>query len=229
MRVGWLSATDEQVPAGDGWLSPDERRVQAGLRFEPRRHAWRLGRWVAKQAVAAELGVRSELVSVHAASDGAPEPFVAGERAPLTLSISHRAGRGLAVVGPAEVPVGADLELIEPRSPGFVADWFATAEQDAIRKAPSSDRVRLVCLHWAAKEAASKVVRQGLRLDLRRVVVALPESTRHDGWCPWRATMPAGVATAPASIEGWWRRDGELLVTVATMIPCGPPRAIGRP
>jgi 4'-phosphopantetheinyl transferase len=229
MRAAWLRTTDREVPDGDSWLSPDERDVQAGLRFAPRRDAWRLGRWVAKRAVAVELDVRPELVSVHAAADGAPEPFVDGRRVPLTLSISHRAGHGLAVVGPAEVPVGADLELIEPRSPGFVADWLAAPEQAAVRVAPSHERARLVCLHWSAKEASSKVIRQGLRVDLRAVVVAFPTSDPADGWQPWRATMPADVVLTPSSIQGWWRHDGGLLITVAAMVPSGPPRAITGP
>lgn len=40
------------------------------------------------------------------------------------MSLSHRAGRALAAVGDAGAALGADLELVEPRSALRVADFF---------------------------------------------------------------------------------------------------------
>src|SRR5207247_2585575 len=96
---------------------------------------WRLGRWTAKAAVAAVLGVRAEEVEIVAAPDGAPEAWVGGEPAGVSISLSHRGGRGLAVVVTPPAIVGCDLELVEPRSSAFVADWLAPSEQELVATA----------------------------------------------------------------------------------------------
>ena len=57
---GWLTTSAPEVPPGDAWLSARERAVLAGLRLAKRRDDWRLGRWTAKTAVAAWLGVDAE-------------------------------------------------------------------------------------------------------------------------------------------------------------------------
>ena len=79
--VGWLTRWLADVPADDGWLSPGEREVLAGLRVEKRRRDWRLGRFAAKTAAARWLGVPISRVEIVAAPDGAPEARLDGEAA----------------------------------------------------------------------------------------------------------------------------------------------------
>jgi hypothetical protein len=121
--VGWLTRWLADVPPDDGWLSPGEREVLAGLRVEKRRSDWRLGRFTAKTAVARWLGVPISHVEIVAAADGAPEARLDGGAAPVSPSLSHHAERALVVVGDAATSLGCDLELIEPRSRAFVSDW----------------------------------------------------------------------------------------------------------
>ncbi len=68
-------------------------------------------------------------IDIRAAADGAPEVFFPGGPAPYSVSIAHSGGRALAVVGPAGVAFGADLETIEPRSAAFLEDYFLADEQ----------------------------------------------------------------------------------------------------
>ena len=100
---GWLTRSQADVPTDDGWLGAREVEVLAGLRFEKRRADWRLGRFASKAAVAIWLGVPPGRVEVAAAPDGAPEAWLDGRRGPASLSLSHRAGRALAVVGEADI------------------------------------------------------------------------------------------------------------------------------
>ena len=131
--------------------------MQARLVVPKRRADWRLGRWTAKVALSVALHVEPSLVSILAAEDGAPEVFVGGLRQAISLSISHRAGVGLAAVG-RDVVVGGDLELIEPRSPAFVSEWFGAREQESIAAARDTQRHHeLTCLLWSVKEASAKV------------------------------------------------------------------------
>jgi len=220
---GWLTRSIADVPADDGWLGPAEREVLARLRFERRRLDWRLGRFTAKAAVAAWLGVPAAGVEIAAASDGAPEARVGDDPAPVSLSLSHRGGRALAVVGEAGIAMGCDLELIEPRSRAFVADWLAPAEQALVADACASDRDLLTNLLWTAKEAAAKARREGLRLDPRHAV-ATPTGigSTTPGWRRLEVVWSDGGGCA----AGWWRGEPGWVMAIAGEPAPGVPRAL---
>ena len=94
---GWLSQLSADVPAGDEWLGDNERLMLARLHVAPRRASWRLGRWTAKAALAVWLGVPPSRVEVLAAPDGAPQVCLNEAPVAVSLSLSHRGGRALAV------------------------------------------------------------------------------------------------------------------------------------
>jgi 4'-phosphopantetheinyl transferase len=206
--TGWLVASERQVPATNGWLSASERAVLAGLRFEARRRDWRLGRWVAKCALAEILGATAP-VEVRAATDGAPEAVLDGEPAPVGISISHRAGLAACLVfGPA-VAAGCDLELVEPRTAALASDYFTLAEQAWLTRADPAGRDLAVALVWSAKESALKALRQGLRLDTRDVEVT-PDLDAAEV-AGWRAFT---VRYGRRRFDGHWRLLGSYLLTV---------------
>jgi 4'-phosphopantetheinyl transferase len=209
---GWLSRCVADVPASDDWLGAAERRVLAGLRMERRRRDWRLGRFTAKAAVGEWLSLPAERVEILAARDGAPEAWIGSERAPVSVSISHRAGRSLVVVAPAPDVVGCDLELVEARSGAFVREWLAPAEQGLLAAYGEANRARLANLSWAAKEAVAKVLREGLRLDVRHAVVAPADAGGPDG--PWRA-LRVDWRDGGGTIAGWWRAEPGWVMAVA--------------
>jgi 4'-phosphopantetheinyl transferase len=210
--VSWLIRSHADLPAGDAWLTARERRTAAGLRVRRRRRDWRLGRFTAKAAVAACLSVAPERVEILPAPDGAPEAWVDGERAPVSVSISHRAGRALAVVAQAPDVVGCDLERVEPRSGAFVREWLSPAEHGLLAAHADTERARLANLVWTAKEAAAKVRREGLRLDVRHAVVAPADAGADDG--AWRALrVDWGDGRAPTA--GWWRTEPGWVMTIA--------------
>ena len=128
---------------------------------------------------------------------GRPRSWVSGERAAVSLSLSHRAGRALAVVAAAPTIVGCDLELVEPRSGAFIREWLAAPEQALVAGLAGVARDRIVNGLWTAKEAVAKVRREGLRLDVRHAVVDVPPPG--PGWRALRVQF-GGRSTA-----GWWR------------------------
>jgi 4'-phosphopantetheinyl transferase len=208
----WLTRSLTDVPRGDAWLSPRERRAAARLRVARRRSDWLLGRFTAKAAVGAFLSIAPERVEILAAPDGAPEAWIDGERASLSVSLSHRGGRALAVVAQAPDVVGCDLERIEPRSGAFTREWLAPAEQGLLAAHAASERGLLANLVWAAKEAGAKVRREGLRLDVRRAVVApSPVGGEGDEWRELTVTWPDGRAPT----AGWWRTEPGWVMTIA--------------
>ncbi len=220
---GWLTQSLADVPDGEEWLGEDERRVLAGLRVERRRADWRLGRWTAKAAVGAWLEVPPARVQILGAPDGAPEALLDGARVPLSVSISHRGGRALAAVIAAPCLVGCDLEVIEARSAAFIREWFAASEQRLMADCAPAERALLANLIWTAKEAAAKVRRAGLRLDVRQAVVRTSDAGGPD-MAGWRAVR-IDWCDAP-STSGWWHAEPGWVMTIAGAPAPASPRVL---
>jgi len=214
-----LLADEADVPAGDGWLTAGEQAILDQLRVPARRRDWRLGRWVAKHAVAAVVG-DSAPIEVHAAEDGAPEVLIAGLPAPVNISISHRAGVGACLVASRDITVGCDLELVEPRDRALARHFFTPSEVELVDRVTPEDHDLVVALVWSAKESALKALRQGLRLDAREVEVMLdPDGGAASDWRSLAVRCSAGV------FGGWWRVTGRRHVLTVVTHPASVPPA----
>jgi len=95
----------------------------------------------------------------------------------LSLSISHSRDTSMCAVMDADAGVvGADLEWIEHREPGFVAQFFTPDEMALVEACGPDFRDTLITAIWSGKEAVLKALRMGLRADTRSVsVVPRPE------------------------------------------------------
>jgi 4'-phosphopantetheinyl transferase len=195
------------------------------MRFAKRRDEWRLGRWTAKRAVAARMGVAAgpeglATIEVRPAPSGAPEVLVAHQAANVILSLSHRSGIAICVVAPPLGKIGCDLEMVEPRSDAFVEDYFTKEEQALVAAAPLEERPLIVTVLWSAKESALKALREGLRLSTRSVTVELDAAPPVQGWSPLCVHYIDG-----SDFHGWWRcADGVVRTVVANpalMLPVG--------
>jgi 4'-phosphopantetheinyl transferase superfamily protein len=136
--------------------------------------------------------------------------------------------------------LSSDLEIIEPRSDAFAADYFTAEEQALVAQACAPDRLRLLALIWSGKESALKALREGLRLDTRCVIVTPVDALRRGAEDPeahleapvlsfqplcspdtWR---PMHVRYAGGQIfHGWWQHSGNLLRTLVAAPPTPPP------
>ena len=230
MAVRWLARGIHEVPDSTDWLSPAEAARLATLRFPKRRTETRLARWAAKHAIARVLDVADDagnlaLIEIRAAETGAPAAFLGGEPVPVAVSMTDRADWAVCVVGPADLALGCDLELVEPRSDAFVRDWFTPVEQDQVAAAgPGDQRDLLANLVWSAKESALKVLQTGLRRDTRSVEVHVAEVAGGERWA--RLVVEAEEGTA---MPGWWRRYGDFVLTFAADADCDPPVALEQP
>ncbi len=211
--VYWLECNRNELPAHDRWLSDEELRVLQALKVPKRHDDWRLGRWTAKQAVAAYVGMKFDAASlakieIRTALSGAPEAFLRRHPAPLSISISHSNGiAACAITGPGGV-IGCDVEEIEPHSDTFVADYFLESEQTLIARSAIADHPWLVTLLWSAKESAMKALHEGLRLDTRSVQV-------HPGFGDGQEWRPVTVlGAAGRHFDGWWCHEGSLIRTL---------------
>jgi 4'-phosphopantetheinyl transferase len=228
-----MARGESEIPSGDQWLSTLEVERACKIRFTKPRIEYLLRRWTCKQAVAVVAGLPGEpasLARIEIANrpSGAPVVRISGAPADLEVSLTDRAGWAVCLVAPAGVGVGCDLELVEPRSRGFVADFFTAAEQRYVASRSDADRDAVANLIWSAKESALKVLQTGLRRDTRSVEVSLgepagetPDDAGTGGWAPLETRTAEGQR-----MPGWWRRDGVFLVTVASELPLPPPSSL---
>ncbi len=221
----WHAQGEQHVPAALDWLSPLEAQRAAGMRFAKRRNDFLVSRWTAKQALAMALGPDADVpheVEVRPAPTGAPLVFVRQERAHCSVSLTDRAGWAVCLVGPPGHWVGCDLELVEERTPAFVADWFTPPERALVAAAGAQDDL-VANLVWSAKESALKVLQTGLRRDTRTVEVTLHDARAGE----WRALSVR--AAEGAVFPGWWCRHGDFVLTVAADTALPPPTALAEP
>jgi 4'-phosphopantetheinyl transferase len=224
MDLYWLEQTESDVPDHNDWLGPHETACLASMRFLKRRSDWRLGRWTAKQALAACLNLPTDLPAlanfdIRAASSGAPEAFLHGQPADVAISISHRAGTAMCTVGPPGSNFGCDLEMVEARSPAFVDDYFTADERALIVDTPPLERALLLALLWSAKESALKALQVGLRLDTRCMSVSPSRVTQPHAADP-TVWYPLSIRySSMRTFSGWWRLETDLVRTVVSDVP----------
>lgn len=135
----WLARGEPDLPGDASWLCDDEVAYVDAQRFAKRRTEFLVARWTAKQSVRRLLsmaGTAANLrrIAVRHAATGAPRVYLDGQPIDCRISLTDRAGWAVCLVGFDSVPIGCDLELVEPRSERFVRDYFTAAER------PSSGR-----------------------------------------------------------------------------------------
>lgn len=186
-----------------------------------RRGDWLLGRWAGKRAlVVSGLAAREEDAAVLASASGAPEAFVLGRPAGVSLSLTHSHGVAVAALGPAGTLLGVDLERVETRPAAFLADWFTEAEQAFV--AAHEARPLAATLVWSAKEAVMKALREGLRIPAKAVAVAPATGPADGAWRPFSARGPC-----EESWSGWWRAEDARVLSAVSDPRSGPPERIG--
>jgi 4'-phosphopantetheinyl transferase len=151
--------------------------------------------------------------------------MIEGAPAPASISMTDRADQAVCVVSGPALGLGVDLELVEPRSDAFVADYMTGAEQRFVGESPDREEHGLRAnLIWCGKESALKVLRTGLRRDTRSVEVSFPDTPRVEGWSAMSVR-----AVEDVEYPGWWRRYGDFLLTVAATEAFSPPRPLVDP
>jgi 4'-phosphopantetheinyl transferase len=222
MNVYWLEQPRANLPSESDWLGPNEILRLEAMRFPKRRADWLLGRWTAKHAVAACLGDSTEAenlsaLEIRTATSGEPEAYLDGAPLQVSISISHRDGVALCIVGPADAKLGCDLELVEEHSQTFAQDYFTAEEQALVSRDTFSRRNMLLSLFWSAKESALKALHEGLRLDTRSISIDVDLaacSSESMIWSPLQVLSRNGCEFC-----GYWRQSGDLLRTVVAIAP----------
>jgi 4'-phosphopantetheinyl transferase len=218
----WLAQNLSEMPESNDWLSEGERLRVAEMRFPKRRNDYKLGRWTAKRAISAYLQnsiPRDSLLDIRAAVDGSPDPYFDGKPGNFSLSISHSNQRSLCAVGPRDLMIGCDLELIESRAYDFLADYFTPEELAFVKQNSFCAPPQAGMLIWSSKESALKVLREGLRRDTRSILIQPDFDVQEGRWNPWTG----GCLETSQIFYGWWRVSDNFVYTIAADRPSSPP------
>lgn len=239
----WTAFEEAVVPSIRGvavpWLSASENRHLAGLKVPKRRDDWLLGRFTVKGLIreAGEAVLLRTLTpddfEIAAESSGAPfARAVSGERLPLSISISHSHGTAFCAVMPLPPPggtIGADLELLEPRSERFVYDFFTPKEAAAWEGSLPAEQALLANAIWSAKEAVLKALGLGLTVDTRGVEIHLSFEPadrtlrpREGAWRRFDVVCATGLDVDEIPLSGLWSLRGRFVVTLAARLPATP-------
>jgi 4'-phosphopantetheinyl transferase len=227
MQIYWFEQTEGDLPASNDWLSESEFETLFALRFPKRRADWRLGRWTAKRAVASVLGGSDDHASLRnivicPAGTGEPRVNVVGCEKPVTISLSHRDGRGACAVAFGAQALGCDLELIEAKSDAFISDYFTSEEQELVASVTPALEPLAASLLWSAKESALKALHVGLRADTRSAAVNVAlQNVTASSVCDWQHFLV--LSSDSRMFYGWWHCKENVLRTVVTDTSAGPP------
>jgi 3-oxoacyl-(acyl-carrier-protein) synthase/phosphopantetheinyl transferase len=167
---------------------------------ERRKEDWLAGRVAAKDAVRRLLWERGAgplwpiEVEIAAGSDGAPEVRAPGGL-DLRVSISHAGGRAMAMVAEGTDP-GVDIETIEPRPPELDRSAFTERERGWLSSRPDAERDGWRARLWAAKEAAAKRRRTGLKDPRRMEIESMDEEELEVGGTRVATRIEDGCAIA---------------------------------
>lgn len=218
-------------------LSPAEAARLGGLRVGKRRRDWILGRWTAKHLVRSALEAETHVrlpfpaFTVESGAGGPPSVvFETARPADLSLSISHAEGQAFcALTLLPSAHVGADIEWIASRHPGFAGEYFTPAELARLRAAPAALYDALVTVIWSAKEAVLKALGLGLTVDTRHVRCLVdPPADAHDPalygyrWSGFTVELDPGLAAGRIpglSISGWWQIMSNYALTLVLIRP----------
>ncbi len=216
-----ISRPENLSERGGQLLSPSEMNKLCSLRFPKRRDDWLLGRSAAKLLVRSIPNYQHfspDEMEIQTTPEGAPYlRLPSGSASQDCLSISHCDRHAMCAfsLGPA-LKFGVDLEKVEPRSEGFVEDYFTPAEREMVHAYPLEVRDLVATLVWSLKEAMLKALGVGLRWDTRQVEIADTDDLfAPNGHHPWREIQVDDHERKDRSWAAWWQRRGDFVLTIA--------------
>ena len=175
VEVWWARVRDARPELAAELSAVEKGRLAAYARDEDKAR-FLVGAAVIRRVVGQRLGVLPAAVRLDRSCPDCDRPHGKVTTEGMQLSVSH-SGDLIAVAFHASTAVGVDVELVDR---GIDADSLATvslAESEAAQLATlgPSERARAFTTYWTRKEAVVKATGDGIRADLRKVVVSAPD------------------------------------------------------
>ncbi len=216
--VWYLIQDITNVPTETGWLSPKEYKTVQSFKIEKRRNDWLLGRWTSKKLIQDYYLTRNFNYKLHeleiiAAENGQPQLFINGKTQRINFSISHSEGCAFCVLNGHASSIGCDIEALLPRSEGLMTDFFTKDEIVVVEKQLETDKkIFITNLTWSAKESVLKVLKEGLRIDTRKINVFDFTQQITNEWKPFKSVYQE----TKKDFWGWYKKHQNFVLTCAS-------------
>lgn len=173
VHVWWASPADA-TPALLARLDDAERSRADAFRLAVDRDRFVVGAALVRGLVSTLSGVPPSQVSIDRSCDrcGRPHGRVRTSDAEVHLSVSHAGGA--VVVAAGDVPLGIDVEPVDPAQDltTVAATALTATELAPLASLDEPDFNRRFLQHWVAKEAVLKASGDGLRLPMQGIELA---------------------------------------------------------
>lgn len=149
-------------------LSPEELQELNDYKYERRKNSFFLGRSSAKLAIQQIAnGANPSGITVGKGVFGFP--IVKGIQERISVSISHCEELGISLAYPDEHPVSIDVETINEERASLIENYITEEEAKLIGQFCSHEMSAF--LFWTAKESLSKLLKTGLTLDFKIMLI----------------------------------------------------------
>lgn len=172
----WWARTADARPGLVSELSAVERERLATYARDEDKHRFLAGTSIVRRVLAAKFDVSpADVVLDRSCPDcGRQHGKVTVDG--MQVSVSHSGDRIVVAFHPS-APVGVDVELINPAIDADSLAGVSLSEVEAAELAgfAPADRARAFTQYWTRKEAVVKATGDGIRADLRKVIVSAPD------------------------------------------------------
>lgn len=177
VEVWWARVTDSRPGLADDLDGVERGRLAAYARPDDQAR-FLVACAIVRRAVGAHLSLPPAKVRLDRACPDCTRPHGkvrAIDAEGIHLSVSH-SGELIAVAIHPGTPVGVDVEVVDPRiDPDSLATVsLAELEAKELARYEPAERARAFTAYWTRKEAVVKATGDGMRADLRKVIVSPP-------------------------------------------------------
>jgi 4'-phosphopantetheinyl transferase len=190
VEVWWARVSDARPELAYELDGAEHGRLAAYARDEDKAR-FLLGCAIARRVLGVHLLLPPNQVKLDRTCPDCGRPHGKVRTEGMQLSVSH-SGDLVAVAFHPSTPVGLDVEVIDPK---IDADSLATVslaevETKELARYEPAARARAFTAYWTRKEAVVKATGDGMRADLRKVIVSAPDQ--------------------PAAVQEWHGYDGPV-------------------
>ncbi|NLL05072.1 MAG: 4'-phosphopantetheinyl transferase superfamily protein [Clostridiaceae bacterium] len=159
-------------------LSEEEIRQLDSLKIEKNRIQWIAGRYAVKSALfkyKLQRAVLMDLSCIDVLKGEDSSPFIP-QYQDICVSITHSFPYCIAIV--SNKKIGVDLEGISEPNESLIRYFYSTEEKNILENLKKTDEYcQRAMIFWTRKEAVSKLLKLGMRMDFRELNTSKNEMT----------------------------------------------------
>ena len=175
VEVWWARVRDARPDLTTELSAVEKDRLAAYARDEDKAR-FLLGAAVIRRVLGQRMEMSPATVQLDRSCPDCDRPHGKVTTEGMQLSVSH-SGDLIAVAFHPRTAVGVDVELVDPAidADSLASVSLAESEAEQLATIEPTERARAFTKYWTRKEAVVKATGDGIRADLRKVIVSAPD------------------------------------------------------